>query len=75
MAGGTQLGELVADGVDDGCVDDTEAVGERGGADLGDDPHGQTSSWYSKLNLAIQMMSPSEAPALVSNRGTPMRFS
>jgi hypothetical protein len=71
----TQPGQLVTQPDDDVLVDDAELVGDGRRPDLGDDPHGQTSSWYSKLKLAIQMMSPSEAPARVSRRGTPMRLS
>ncbi len=75
MAAGAQRSELVRHRVDDGEVDDPELIREGRRADLGHDAHGQASSWYSKLKLAIQTMSPSRAPARASILGTPNRFS
>ena len=74
VAAGPNRGDLGAELFDRGLRDHTPFVGERRRPDLDDDAHAQ-SSRYSKLNVPIQMTSPSLAPALVSSLLTPSRSS
>ena len=63
---GAQRGDLVAQLGDRRRVDHARVVGDRRGADLGDDlviDRPQRSGWYSKLKSPIQTTSPSWAPA------------